>query len=860
MIAMNIFNKITLKSLQQNRTRTIVTVIGIILSVAMITGVTTFISSLQNFLVQSEIANTGNWHLRYENITLSTIEELNAHSEVASVYVVETVGHGRTDTDSDSGMPFWVEGFSDDALANLPLRLQSGRLPQNYNEIIIPSHMLRDDWSGLGLGDVITLDMESGFKVSFEESATFDEYGAMIVPPLNPDLSRTYTIVGISGWHAYLGSNTLITSASANSAIHTVYIRLNNPRNVFTFDETAGFNVGQDQNQIHARFNVWLLRSLGIAIGARAEAMMLVIYSMGAILIVLIMLGSVSLIYNSFAISVSERAKQFGILSSIGASSKQIRKSVLFEGVFVGMLGIPLGILAGIGGIGVALLVARDVLSEMAPTGVNLTLSISVGAIVVAVLVGILTIFISALIPARKAAKPSAIDTIRQSDDVKIEAKSIKTSLLTRFLFGLEGELAAKNFKRNKKRYRATVVSLIISVVLFISANAFGVYLAMSGERVFIMSEYDVAVFFPMESATVEEIHGLYSHIRDADYVTASNVFFRKFFSAWADTDLLSEEWLDDRFRWGDRDDPIPEEDEIFPQVLFISDESYLEFLRESGFTGGDSSFPAVAQIRHFDGQTNRFVTYDIFRNTSSITLPLYAQRDWERTGNSIPITVSLVNEPPTLILTGGGGISIIAPYSELLRFDFEEYAGLLDGVIAFLSDNPGETTAHIEQLIEGFGFESEHRVINAFAGEEENRRILFLINFFIYGFVALISLITIANVFNTVSTSINLRRREFAMLRSIGMTERGFSHMMNFECLFYGLKALLLGLPLSFGITYLIYMAVISGIDAPFVLPWAGIGIAVFSVFFVVFVTMLYSVRKLRKANVIDVLRTDMA
>jgi len=862
---LNIFNKITLKSLKQNRTRTVVTVIGVILSVAMITGVTTFISSLQNFLVRSEMATSGNWHLRYENMMLSEVEEIKAHSEVASVYVVETVGHGLINADSDAeyvfGVPFWVEGFSVEALENVPIRLLSGRMPQNYTEIVIPHHLLRDDlWADLGLGDVVTLDMESGFAASLEDRAAFDEYGEMIIPSLNPDLSRTYTIVGISAWHAHLNGNTLITAASENIMVHTVYIRLINPRNVFTFDETAGFNGGQDRHQIHMRFNVWLLRALGVSTGNMSEAMMIVIYSMGAILIALIMLGSVSLIYNSFAISVSERAKQFGILSSVGATGKQIRKSVLFEGVFVGILGIPLGLLAGIGGIGIALLVAQDLLSDMLATGaVNLTLSISVGAIIVAVLVGILTIFISALIPAQKAAKPSAIEIIRQSDDIKINTKSMKTSRLTHFLFGLEGDLAAKNFRRNKKRYRATVVSLVISVVLFISANAFGMYLALSGERVFIVSEYDVAVFFPTDSITVEEVSELYSHIHDADYVTASNVFFRKFFSAWADTDLLSEEWLDDRFRWGDRDDPIPEEDEIFPQVMFINDELYREFLRESGFTGDDSSFPAVAQMRHFDGQTNRFVTYDIFSNTSSISLPLYAQRDWERTGNSISITVTPVNVPPALTLLGGSGITIIAPYSEMPRFDFEEYVGF-DGVIAFMSDNPSETTAHIEELIESLGFESEHIVVNAFAGEEENRRIIFLINFFIYGFVTLISLITIANVFNTVSTSINLRRREFAMLRSIGMTERGFSRMMNFECLFYGLKALLLGLPLSFGFIYLIYLAVISGIDAPFVLPWSGIGLAVFSVFFVVFVTMLYSVRKLRKANVIDVLRADMA
>jgi putative ABC transport system permease protein len=849
---MNILNKITLKSLQQNRTRTVVTIVGVILSVAMITAVTTFISSLQNYLIKNEIANYGDWHLRYENTSPQTLEEIKAHNDVDFAFAVETVGFGRFTGEHDYDLIFWVEGFSDEALENLPIRLQTGRLPQNYNEIVVPRHMQRDHWPDLDIGDSITLDMESGFIASYQDFV--------------PNLSRTYTIVGIYSWNPYFYGNVIVTAMSENPAVNTVYIRLNNPRSVYDFDETAGLSTVQEHYQVHQKFNVTLLRALGISTGDMSEAMMLIIYSLGAILIALIMLGSISLIYNSFAISVSERTKQFGILSSVGATDKQLRKSVLFEGVFVGAIGIPLGMLAGIGGIGFALMVARDVLSGFMMTGeVRLALSVSVPALFIAALVGALTIYISAFIPARKAAKPSAIDIIRHSDDVKIDVKSMKTSRLTCFLFGLEGELAAKNFKRNKKRYRATVISLVISVVLFISASAFGVYLTMSHESVLRISDYDVAVFFNEDStATVEEIIQLHNQIRDASYVTASNALFRMSLSAWADIDMFSQAWINDRYRWGEEEHPIPDEDEVFPQMVFLSDESYREFLhknnlRENDFTGENSHFPAIAQLQQFNGRENRFETFDVFRDSSSVELMLYSLHERERTGNNIPITLTLVSDYPALSLSRrSGGTLIFAPYSALPRFDFLRTEGLA-GVIAFLSDNPGETTAQIEEMIESLGVEHEHRLVNAFASEEENRRILFLFNFFIYGFIILISLITIANVFNTVSTSINLRKREFAMLRSTGMTDRGFNRMMNFECLFYGLKALMFGLPLSFAITCLIYIATISGMDAPFVLPWTGIGIAVFSLFLVVFVTMLYSVRKLKKANIIDALRSEI-
>jgi putative ABC transport system permease protein len=119
-------------------------------------------------------------------------------------------------------------------------------------------------------------------------------------------------------------------------------------------------------------------------------------------------------------------------------------------------------------------------------------------------------------------------------------------------------------------------------------------------------------------------------------------------------------------------------------------------------------------------------------------------------------------------------------------------------------------------------------------------------------------SLIAVANVFNTVSTNINLRRREFAMLRSVGMTDGDFNRMMIYECVFYGAKALLYGLPTAFAVTYFIYNAMMKGVDVAFNLPWVSVGVSVLCVFLVVFVTTLYSVRSVRRANVIDALREE--
>ena len=140
----------------------------------------------------------------------------------------------------------------------------------------------------------------------------------------------------------------------------------------------------------------------------------------------------------------------------------------------------------------------------------------------------------------------------------------------------------------------------------------------------------------------------------------------------------------------------------------------------------------------------------------------------------------------------------------------------------------------------------------------EENQMLILIVNVFAYGFIVLISLIAVANVFNTVSTNIHLRRREFAMLKSVGMSNKEMSRMMNFECVLYGSRALLYGLPVSVLVTWFIYRVVSEGFTAGFYLPWGAIAIAVFSVFAVVFATMMYSMGKIQAENPMDALKNE--
>jgi putative ABC transport system permease protein len=535
---------------------------------------------------------------------------------------------------------------------------------------------------------------------------------------------------------------------------------------------------------------------------------------------------------------------------------------VLFEGAFIGLMGIPFGLLAGVGGIGITLKLLGSMLNSISMNDSGFSLIVSLPAMIIASAVGILTIFISAYIPAQKAVKKSVIETIRQTDDIKMKPKEVKTSKLISLLFGLEGTLALKNFKRNKKRYRSTVISLFVSVVLFISANAFGTYLKRGTEMTLLNVDYDISLTASQSSWHLEDeqLLRVYDRMKSEDDVTKSTYANRVNCSAPAKKSDFTERYLE--YMNADTGDDVT----CYLSVYFIDDITYQQYLESLGLSENDygvsqGKLLAAAKYSGYDPGLQRTVNIEVFKE-KAIKLDIKGGSSFEQPGdasiNEIALTV-VETMPKGFSANLFNGISAFAPYSDISEFEapIESFNGL---GMTFSSQDPIKSAAEMEVMMKDAGIYSGYTLLNEAESLEQTRHIILVINVFTYGFVILISLITIANVFNTVSTSINLRKREFAMLRSVGMNNRGFNKMMNFECFFYGLKALLYGLPVSAVITYLIYKSVLNGVDVTFELPWVSIGISVFSVFLVVFVTMMYAVGKVKKTNVIDALRDEMA
>jgi len=451
---------------------------------------------------------------------------------------------------------------------------------------------------------------------------------------------------------------------------------------------------------------------------------------------------------------------------------------------------------------------------------------------------------------------------------VKVEAKAVKMSKFTQRIYGFEGTLALKNFKRNKKRYRSIVLSLVLSVVLFISASAFVTYLKQTSERAAVYTTYDIG--FATQDMEDSEMLQLYDKLKTADGVYENSYQALMTYSCAAKASDLSD------YYWEYAGFHLPDQTVNLPmKIQFLDNSAYLNIIKDLGlpaveYTGENAKIIAVAKMLCHSNRVEEPEQFiDMFKSSSmnfTIAPEINGTPKMEQ-GRNVNIKFVDTVPPDTLPILGNFGAKnrfffrVMVPYSLKEKFETPNTHVAIKG-LTFRSKNPTQSVSEMKTMIQGEGITANYNLYNMCKMLDDNRNMIFIANVFAYTFIIMISLIAVANVFNTISTNIKLRRRELAMLRSVGMSERDFQKMMNFECAFYGIRALLFGLPIAIISSWLIYKGMVGGgaDDIDFVLPWGSIGISVFSVFLVVFITMLYAISKIKKENIIDALRDDMS
>lgn len=861
---MNIINKLTIRHLKENKRRTLVTIIGVIISVAMITAVATLGVSFLNLMIRDNIAQNGEWHVTYKNVNVEQIEAIERDKETEKVMLTRDLGYAHLPNSKNFSKPYmFVKEYNPAAFKQFPIELSKGRLPQTENEVVISEAVEHNAGVKYEVGDQLTLDI--GKRVADGEEKELDQsYGLIkdengIAEDLKITSTKTFTIVGTikpptweNTWApgytiiSYIDKRLLNNVEKAEASVVVKKVK----SSLFKSAE----ELAKKQNIESISYNSELLRYYGVT---KNDSLRMTLFSLVGIIMIVIIVGSVALIYNAFAISVSERSRHLGMLASVGATKKQKRNSVFFEGFIIGAISIPIGLVSGIGGIAVTFAFINSYLQGALNVSEKFEVIVTPGSIMVACVVSIVTIFISTFYPAKRASKVSAIEALRQTQDIKLTGKAVKTSKLVRKLFGIEGEIGLKNLKRNKRRYQATVFSLVISIVLFLAVSFFTDNIKKSLE----LSQGDISSDIQVYGTEngVEELEPL----TKVDYVTDSVMVNEVSVHAMIDLEMASDE-----IRELVKEDDSAVKDGKYPYFATIYGLDKDSFREYATSIGADSekleqsnrnSAIIIEEIKYQDAESGKIIETNTINGDIGQKLDLYAI-NYEETEdqefiNSVEIA-ALTNQAPMGIQTANfGGVFIIVPQETLNKLVGSNKQALseMQPILFMNSSNPLGTQKILDEMNL-----SNMNIFNVHQRRQEQEQMVLLLSIFTYGFITLISLISIANIFNTISTSISLRKREFAMLRSVGMTPKGFNKMINYESIFYGLKSLIYGLPISGIVMYLMYLGLKQTFEYGFIVPWLSVAFAIVIIFMIVGLAMLYSIQKIKKDNIIDGLKQE--
>ena len=828
---MNLLNRLTLKNLRLNKKRTLVTIIGIILSTALITGVATLVSSFRSTIIEYEKQDSGDYHYVFYNVPVDDLKYIKNNRNVEDVYLNEDLGYSLLDGSKNEDKPYlYLKAYSKGSIEKLGIELKEGRLPENDNEVVISSHIKSNGGVEYKIGDELDLklgerisdgeSLDQGKALDEERSESFvlrNEKNYKIVGiierpnfDIEPYTAPGYTVLTILNENDIKGSlnvyvrykdvkKHLATTAQIIGIDEQVLKRISDPSNgMISESDTEIFG---NAKYVFSE-NDSLIRWENLEF---KEATRNVLYTVSAIVIVIIIVTSVFCIRNSFEISITEKTRQYGMLASVGATSKQIRKNVLYEGLILGLIGVPVGILSGL--------------------------------IAISILLAGITIYLSARKSAKKASKISPIEAIRNTDDIKIKAKKLRTPRIIKSLFGVGGDISYKNLKRNRKKYRTTVISIIVSVSIFIAMSAFIEY--AFGTTSVYYKDYDYNLIVNGRTSEINQL------LEIAKNDTVKKYSINRDLVAEVAGRELRNHYTSEKKNADESLGMINSNDEKdYANLVAVGKDEYMRFLSKNGLKYDDVKDKVILNdsAKTYIDSKKAYSMYRIYDYKKGDHIS--ASIDGKSTDLEIAAIVDSVPMGPYY----SNGMFIVSD-----EF-FDKYKSKEDMSVSLYMDssNPNE----LEEIVRKSNIGSYVENIETIA--KEQNAMMLAISIFLYGFIAVISLIGVTNIFNTITTNMELRQKEFANLKSIGMTKKEFNRMIRLESVLYGGKALVIGIPIGVGLSYLLFKAFGISYEMTYELPFKAIGISIIAVAILIWTIMKFSLNKINKQNIIETIRKD--
>lgn len=843
---MNILNKLSIKNLKLNKKRTISTIIGIVLSVALICAVATMATSFRETLLQGAISKRGYYHIKLSDITENDIKDIKNNRDIKDIKQIQEVGYAELKTSQNKDKPYiHLYSMENSTFEFLKFKLIEGNFPKNENEIIISKHIITNGKSDIKIGDTITLDVGkriSSDNIELDSSCSYNSEHEKI----EDSEKHTFKVVGMIERPDYTFENTgdpgyTMITTNLNRGKTEAYLSLKKSKEYkSSISELLGVNYDDldviekngGETKYKHEINSEILRW---EVFAFSDSTVSMLYSVIGVVIFIIIFTSVFCIRNSFAISITEKIKMYGMLLSVGATRKQIKKNVIFEAMALGLIGIPLGILSGLFADFVLLKIVNVLLSDALVGYANgIVFKVSIIPIIISIILGFITIYLSAISSAKKAAKVSPIEQLRNSDEIKIKNKKLKTPKIIEKVFKTGGVLAYKNLKRSKKKYRTTVISIAVSVFIFITMNAFitnmfdltGQYYEDYDYNFIVESSKftDEEINKIVKQESVESYHILYQPKRMYEIRDLSKIHeYGK--------ELITEELSGEKY--------------CGLYLVALDEASFKEYSKKIGVKFEDVKDTGILcdEYNEYDKETGAVELKRLYKYEKGDTIV------GEYNKEELKIKVGDVSKikPYGLERVFYDGGYLVVNKNEFKNIDFSD-----DVTITIQSNNTTELQTAIEEK------DSSLTIVNLEDVAKEEKSMILVTNIFLYGFIAVITLIGVTNIFNTITSNMELRQKEFAMLKSIGMTKKEFNRMINLETLFYGTKSLLYGIILGLLGTLAMYKAFSVKIDAGMYIPIKPIIISVIFVFILIFIIMRYSISKINKQNTIETIRKE--
>lgn len=867
---MKSYLSITPRYLKVQKKRTILTIIGIILSVSLIMGIGSIIVSMRDKMIRDAVRDTGEYHFLFKNVEGEAVDSIKQHVNTEGSALVQKEGFAiiapfaEADETFEEKFPphryLSIKGYDAQALEMLPLRLMEGRLPQAPGEIVFDYWALEHMTGEIAIGDKISLGI--GERKEENTGILLDEKSWTPDEVFEKTYENEYTIVGllkpafystmshIANAVVYIGDS----KTDMGDGKYDVYVKADSPTGAYEKGMAIVKDAGLDEHSIG--FNDKVLR---LYAESTDEILNGSIWTILLFIVSLVIISTIAVIYNAFNISVLERVSQFGVLRCVGASPTQIKRIVLREALTVSIIGVPLGLVSG----ALAMKIVFYVISLISRDEFlgDLQLVVSPEVLAISIVLGMVTVFLSAFGPARKAAKVSPLEAVRNAGSIKKEKiKKVNKSRLAGLLFGIEGQIAWKNLRRNRKRFIITVFSMVISIVLYIVFGSFATnifkmnlagesesgdfYVGKNGSQAFTAAEYE-------EIKNLPDVDAVYKYI-------VSDVEL-----------LLPEDKITTRFK---EISPYAVQQKKGDSVILSScnvlsyGDDGLDVLKGFLNSGAidkealdnEAGVILVNTGLLYEGNRNKPVFTDLTNlkvgDSVQVTNDFFVEDQEQRKYKTVKI-LGIVDKGILDEEYGQYGRIHLITTEQVMEEVFEKK----DYYHTFIKLKPGAGNQAVNAYLKSLREKRPEFYYMDYAEQAQNLRSdLIVVNIFLYGFVAVITLIGCLNIINTISTNLLLRTRELSVMKAVGMSQNGIKKMVHLESAFYGIIAALYGSMLGTLLAYFLFgmMTDIRGFS--WTIPWNHIVVGAVGAGLVAFLSGYVPLRRINKGIIIENIRME--